>query len=161
MGTSHEREHGQVPARPSHLAPCWLTWSELGETEVPPLELKFGIHRHGLSFKWQHEEIEMGGHPELFPPLPAWRTCHRAASNCRAIVVPRDAWRSHRSGRWHVPTNEEKPPCVDFIFSFQNFRHLSFLSFRFKGLCNRIGSRRVERHRPTDLLGERVWKRQA
>jgi len=93
---------------------------------------------------------------------PCWLRC----SNCGAIVVPRNAWCSQRSGRWHVPTNEEKTPCVNFISSFQNFRHLSF---RLEGLCNRIvpiaeqstdfRTFSYRKHRPTDLFGEGVWKR--
>jgi hypothetical protein len=73
--------------------------------------------------------------------LPAWRSylppCWMLCFNCGAILVPRNAWCWHRSRRWYVPTNEEKTPCVDFVSSFQNFRHLTF---QFDRLCNRIVS---------------------
>ena len=60
--------------------------------------------------------------------------CWLLRFDCGAIAVPREAW-CHWSGRWYVPTNEGKTLCVDFISSFQTFRHLSF---RLEGLCNRI-----------------------
>ena len=56
--------------------------------------------------------------PRALPfALPAWGICHRAGCDALAvaIVVPRDGRCSQGSGRWYVPTNEEKTPCVDFI----------------------------------------------
>ena len=45
--------------------------------------------------------------------------CRLPCFNCGAIAVPREAWCSHWSGRWYVPTNQEKAPCVVSFLLFK------------------------------------------
>ena len=120
---------------------------------------------------WHHEEARDGRLPRALPSaLPTWRCClppcWLVCFNCSAIVLPHYGRRSQRSGRWYVPTNEEKTPCVNFNSSLSKLP-TSIFSVRgamqsdspTRGKIDEFAHIFISKHRPTDLFGESVWNK--